>query len=405
MARTQSSGSTAEACQTAVKNGQRPSATGTVLKTSNTAFMLPAQLVWGMRLISGLQLAIIIQLWPSATSTPTSLVLVTSATILIALSTIIRPVTAHHSNQTHRSDPAPTIVQPLKLNEQAHHISLGAPPTTANNVSLHQTPSRRNPPPVREVVAPRAAPNAVLPKNLNEQQEAWADLLARMSHDLRTPLNAVIGFSDLMQREAFGPLGSPRYQEYARHIQDCSVALLKSAEDTLAMTSAITNKSDESLELIPVPVATLANYARQRLMTKVDLNDIVIEIDIDPNLEINCERLAMRQVVLNLLDEALAHTKSGGNIVIRTSTTATHVILEIGTTTCKKSMTHDTLPICIARTLLQLHNTAPTFNNDDGTCWIVTTKLERATQHDFFESSDSSKQREATETELEKCAA
>ena len=41
-----------------------------------------------------------------------------------------------------------------------------------------------------------------------------------MSHELRTPLNAIIGFSEVMTREMFGPLGSPRYQEYARLIHE-----------------------------------------------------------------------------------------------------------------------------------------------------------------------------------------
>mgnify|MGYP001363848415 CR=1 FL=1 len=60
------------------------------------------------------------------------------------------------------------------------------------------------------------------------------DGLASISHDLRTPLNAVIGFSEAMQRELFGPLGHERYRDYAVHIRDSGEQLLKATEAMLA---------------------------------------------------------------------------------------------------------------------------------------------------------------------------
>ncbi len=61
--------------------------------------------------------------------------------------------------------------------------------------------------------------------------------LASLSHDLRTPLNAVIGFSDLMRREMFGPLGHSKYQEYAEHIGDSGHDLLSAVDDIFELTS------------------------------------------------------------------------------------------------------------------------------------------------------------------------
>ena len=61
--------------------------------------------------------------------------------------------------------------------------------------------------------------------------------LASISHELRTPLNAVIGFSDLMRRELFGPLGHSKYQEYAEHIGDSGHDLLNAVDDIFALTS------------------------------------------------------------------------------------------------------------------------------------------------------------------------
>jgi len=69
----------------------------------------------------------------------------------------------------------------------------------------------------------------------------WPDTpMARRCHDLRTPLNAVIGFTDLMRQEPYGPLGDRRYAEYLDHIAASAQALLKSTEDTLALASTLT---------------------------------------------------------------------------------------------------------------------------------------------------------------------
>jgi signal transduction histidine kinase len=74
------------------------------------------------------------------------------------------------------------------------------------------------------------------------EPDAFDGLLHHVGHELRTPLNAIIGFAELMQRELLGPLGSPRYQEYARHIRESGVALLKAAEDVMALTMLLADR-------------------------------------------------------------------------------------------------------------------------------------------------------------------
>jgi His Kinase A (phospho-acceptor) domain len=61
------------------------------------------------------------------------------------------------------------------------------------------------------------------------------DRLALIGHDLRTPLNAVIGFADLMAQEVYGPIGHPKYREYARHVRDSGRALLEVAHNVMAI--------------------------------------------------------------------------------------------------------------------------------------------------------------------------
>jgi signal transduction histidine kinase len=92
----------------------------------------------------------------------------------------------------------------------------------------------------REEIAPP------MPKTLAMREpsapDAFDGLLHHVGHELRTPLNAIIGFAELMQRELLGPLGSPRYQEYARHIRESGVTLLKAAEDVMALTTLLADR-------------------------------------------------------------------------------------------------------------------------------------------------------------------
>ena len=87
----------------------------------------------------------------------------------------------------------------------------------------------------------RLSPRACATANGEAPGESLSELMAHMSHTLRTPLNAVIGFSDVMAHELHGPLGNSRYQEYALHIRESGGQLLKSSEDALAVTQAMTS--------------------------------------------------------------------------------------------------------------------------------------------------------------------
>ena len=87
-------------------------------------------------------------------------------------------------------------------------------------------------------------------------------LMARMGHDLRTPLTAIIGFSDIMEREMHGPLGSVRYQSYAGHIKDSGETLLQAIEQALVMAEHLADdgatapQSDNQTAMTPISAAS-----------------------------------------------------------------------------------------------------------------------------------------------------
>src|SRR5690606_31572571 len=121
--------------------------------------------------------------------------------------------------------------------------------------------------------------------NTNLDRDVWAKLTAHMSHELRTPLNAVLGFSELMSKEVFGPLGSSQYGDYARDIHASGRMLLKSAEDALAITALMTapaRKGPQQACRLKSVMDDVCSFARDDLASR----DIEVEVDIASAIEV-----------------------------------------------------------------------------------------------------------------------
>ena len=72
--------------------------------------------------------------------------------------------------------------------------------------------------------------------------EAKSQFLTNMSHELRTPLNAIVGFSEMLEQQILGPVGVPRYVDYARDIRDSGKYLLGLIERMLDLAGAESGK-------------------------------------------------------------------------------------------------------------------------------------------------------------------
>jgi PAS domain S-box-containing protein len=137
--------------------------------------------------------------------------------------------------------------------------------------------------------------------------------LANMSHELRTPLNAIIGFSDLIHRQIFGEIGSPRYLEYAQLINESGALLLDLISDILDMSKIEAGKLELHIEDINIP--EIVDSCLQ-LMTpganEAQLNLVGI---VDPTLiSMRADRRALKQILLNLLSNAVKFTPPGGAV-------------------------------------------------------------------------------------------
>ncbi|MGH6968163.1 MAG: sensor histidine kinase [Stellaceae bacterium] len=139
-----------------------------------------------------------------------------------------------------------------------------------------------------------------------------SQFLANMSHELRTPLNAIIGFSEVMLAEVMGPLGDRRYNEYARDIHNAGKHLLEIISDLLDMSRIEAGKYDLDAEwldlgeLVDGVVRIVRGRARE---AGLSLQAAAVGWS-----SVFCERRALRQVLLNLLGNAIKFTPAGGRI-------------------------------------------------------------------------------------------
>ncbi|WP_113487683.1 ATP-binding protein [Rhizobium cremeum] len=144
------------------------------------------------------------------------------------------------------------------------------------------------------------------------------DFLARVSHEIRTPLNAIIGFADMMANEHFGPVGHPRYNEYAndivrsgRHVLDIvndllDISKIEAGEMDLDFTAVGLNETVSAAVAIVQPQAN-----SQRVIIRTALSQSV------PNVVADLR--SIKQIVLNILANAIRFTPSGGQIIVSTA--------------------------------------------------------------------------------------
>lgn len=216
---------------------------------------------------------------------------------------------------------------------------------------------------------------------------AWAGLCARLSHELRTPLNAVLGFSELMTVELHGPLGLPRYREYVSHIRESGQALLKSTEDTLAITAVLSNTRHQGSTFRGLAVEPLLADAWHFIEPMAQARFLTLELDVPSGLEVLADQRTLRQAMINLLEEAICHAADDGTISVRATSERGMVELEIRSGSCKSAHADNTLPITLASALLEFSGCKLEMGTDGGN-WQARTLLDRAAQPDFFEELD-----------------
>lgn len=143
-----------------------------------------------------------------------------------------------------------------------------------------------------------------------------AELVARMTHEFKTPLGAVISFSEMLQAETFGAIGNPKYREFAGEIRSAGNHLMDLIEDTLVITRGEIGRQETRDEPLDVDsrieeacnmVSGLAHRAGVNLSARPDA-------PVDARL--SGDRRAVNQMLLNLLSNAIKFTPRNGRVEI-----------------------------------------------------------------------------------------
>jgi PAS domain S-box-containing protein len=144
---------------------------------------------------------------------------------------------------------------------------------------------------------------------------AKARLFAMASHELRTPLNALLGFAGLMRQESFGPIGNARYQGYVADIEAAGRHLLAIVDDLLDLAKGESGRfefRDEAVDLAAVARDCLHLLGERAAQLRIHL-----DCEAPPDLPLcRADPVRLKQVLLNLLVNALDFTPEGGRIAI-----------------------------------------------------------------------------------------
>jgi two-component system cell cycle sensor histidine kinase PleC len=156
---------------------------------------------------------------------------------------------------------------------------------------------------------------------------AKSEFLANMSHELRTPLNAINGFSEIMEAEMFGPLGDARYKGYASDILKSGQHLLSLINDILDMAKIEAGKL--TLHYEKVALKEVCEDAIRLMRGKVQECGLTVHLDAPDLPEIDADHRGLKQVLLNLISNAVKFTPDGGDITVALRRQADHIRIAV----------------------------------------------------------------------------
>ncbi len=144
--------------------------------------------------------------------------------------------------------------------------------------------------------------------------QAKSDFLTNISHELRTPLNAIIGFSEIMESEVFGDLGSDKYLEYCKDIKTSGAFLLDVINDILDVAKIEAGR--QTLDPEDLQVKEIVSESVRIISAKANNQQLSVSENVSEDIRLNADRRSIKQVMLNLLSNAVKFTPEGGSITV-----------------------------------------------------------------------------------------
>src|SRR5215217_777303 len=159
---------------------------------------------------------------------------------------------------------------------------------------------------------------------------AKTNFLAHLSHDIRTPLNHIIGFAELMGHQTYGALGDPRYVDYVQSIKISGEHLLNSFAAILDLAEL--ENGQKVLRTDPVPVDEVLDSVERRFRGQIKRAGITLSLYADCGAVLRGDRLALVRMVGNIVENAIRFTPAGGNLTLATFAADDGVVIEVSDT-------------------------------------------------------------------------
>jgi len=150
---------------------------------------------------------------------------------------------------------------------------------------------------------------------LEEASQAKSEFLATMSHEFRTPLNAILGFSDIMRGQHVAAVNGEKLKEYADDIFSTGQHMLSLVEDTLDISAIEAGR--KTLDLQPVEIPGLVEECVRQIERVAREKDVSVTIEVADRLpNLLADRRSLKQIAFNLLSNAVKYTNAQGTIKI-----------------------------------------------------------------------------------------
>ncbi|MDI9848538.1 histidine kinase dimerization/phospho-acceptor domain-containing protein [Rhodoblastus sp. 17X3] len=159
--------------------------------------------------------------------------------------------------------------------------------------------------------------------------QAKSEFLAKVSHEIRTPLNAILGFAEVIMDERFGPVGNERYKDYLRDIHSSGAHVMSLVNDLLDLSKIEAGKLD--LSVVAVDANRVVAECVSLIQPQANREKVITRLALATRLPpIHADERSLRQIVLNLLANAVRYNEPGGQVIVSTALSDSgHAVLRV----------------------------------------------------------------------------
>jgi signal transduction histidine kinase len=163
-------------------------------------------------------------------------------------------------------------------------------------------------------------------RQAEKQSSAKSEFLAKVSHEIRNPLNAIIGFSELMMEERFGAIGNDRYRQYLKDIHASGGHVMALVNDLIDLSKVESGRLE--LAFAGVALNELVEQCVTLMQPQANREGVIVRTSLSSRLpEVTADIRSLRQIVLNLIASSTKLTGAGGQVIVSTARSETGAVI------------------------------------------------------------------------------